>query len=100
VRDRSPANRFGQWEAGRHQADLFPDSQFSSVRAQQAPERPELVLSCVPANGDPCTRPGKADSVHARLALAQVFRRPGRHVLAAVPVGLRADQDSAMFRGE
>jgi len=95
---RSPANRFGRWEAGHHQADLFPVNQFSSVRAQQVPVRPELALNCVPASGGQCIPRGKVGSVHARLALAQVFRRRGRRVLAAVPVDLRAVPDSAMFR--
>ena len=56
------------------------------------------VRRFVPASAVPCIRRARLRLGHVRLESAQGFRRPDPFAREAVPVRLRAVQDSAMFR--
>jgi hypothetical protein len=93
----SPDNQSALWEAVHPRADPFPASQFSSARVPQV-DRQERGLRFVPANGVRCIPRAKVDLGHAQSASVPVFRRPGQHVPAAVPVDLRGVPANATFR--
>jgi len=79
--------------------DPFRVSRFSSVPGRK--ERQELVgrvRRFDPASAVPCIPPARLRLGRVHLELAQGFLLPGRFVREAVPVRLRAGQDSAMFR--